>query len=87
MAAWHLQGEAANWWEIVIEETGEDNITWAEFKRKFEGKFFSGAEQGRPLEQFIALKQGGLSIKEYVNKFNELARFGFDLVNTSEKKA
>ena len=33
------------------------------------------------------LKQGGLSVKEYVNKFNELARFGFDLVNTPEKKA
>ena len=26
-------------------------------------------------------------MKEYVNKFNQLARFGLDLVNTSEKKA
>ena len=33
------------------------------------------------------LKHGGLSINEYVNKFNELARFGFHLVHTPEKNA
>ena len=38
------------------------------------------------MERFLALKQGNLSVKEYVNKFNQLARFGLDLVNTPEKK-
>ena len=39
------------------------------------------------MERFLALRQGTLSVKEYVNKFNQLARFGLDLVNTPEKKA
>ena len=39
------------------------------------------------MERFLSLKQGNLSVKEYVNKFNQLARFGLNLVNTPEKKA
>ena len=39
------------------------------------------------MEKFLALKQGSSSVKEYVNKFNQLARFGLELVNTPEKKA
>ena len=39
------------------------------------------------MERFLALKQGDMSVREYVNKFNQLARFGLDLVNTAQKKA
>ena len=39
------------------------------------------------MERFLTLKQGDMSVREYVNKFNQLARFGLDLVNTTEKKA
>ena len=39
------------------------------------------------MERFLALKQEDLSVKEYVNKFNQLARFGLELVNTLQKKA
>lgn len=38
------------------------------------------------MERFLALKQGGMSVKEYVNKSNQLARFGLELVNTLHKK-
>lgn len=36
--------------------------------------------------EFIDLKQGSLSFEEYLNKFNELSRFGPELVNTTLKK-
>ena len=39
------------------------------------------------MEKFLALKQGSLSVKEYVNQFNHLARFRLELVNTPHKKA
>jgi len=41
LASWHLQGEASNWWGVIIVETDESTITWVEFKRKFEAKLFS----------------------------------------------
>ena len=39
------------------------------------------------MERFLALKQGNLTVKEYVNKFNQLARFGLELVDTPHKRA
>ena len=39
------------------------------------------------METFLVLKQGSMSMKEYVNKFNQLARFGLELVESPHKKA
>lgn len=50
-------------------------------------KYFSGAKKDSLLDKFIHLKQSELTIMEYVNQFNELARYGFELINTMEKKA
>ena len=61
--------------------------TWIDFRQRFELKFLSQAEESLYMERFLALKQGSLSVKEYVNKFNQLARFGMELVNTPHKKA
>ena len=50
-------------------------------------KFLSQDERSLQLEKFLSLKQGSMTVKEYVNRFNQLARFGLDLVNTPHKKA
>ena len=63
------------------------DIGWFGFWERFERKFLSQAEESMQLEKFISLKQGRLSVKEYRNQFNELSRFGMELVNTPHKKA
>ena len=45
-------------------------------------KFLSQAEKSMQMERFLALKQGTMSIKVYVNTFNQLVRFGLELINT-----
>lgn len=80
-----MKDKASFWWEVTNGECPAD--TWPDFRRRFEAKFLSRAEKNLYMERFLALKQGNLSVKEYVNKFNQLARFGLDLVNTPEKKA
>ena len=50
-------------------------------------KFLSQAEKSLQMESFLVLKQGGMTVKEYVNKFKQLARFGLELVDTPHKKA
>ncbi|MDQ4223664.1 hypothetical protein RBK84_04680, partial [Pseudomonas aeruginosa] len=62
----NLEGEALCWWDIVVEETNEEEISWDDFKRKFEAQFISKSEKGEQLEKFIHLKQGDMTAKEYV---------------------
>ena len=50
-------------------------------------KFLSQVEKNMQMERFLVLKQGNMTVKEYVNKFNQLARFGLELVDTPHKKA
>ena len=61
--------------------------TWEDFRQRFEMKFLSQAERGIQMERFLTLKQGSLTVKEYVNKFNQLERFGLELVDTPHKRA
>ena len=85
LAAWLLKEEAAFWWEVTNATRPVE--TWADFRERFGLKFLSSAEENLQMERFLALKQGDMSVREYVNKFNQLARFGLDLVNTAQKKA
>ena len=85
LAVWLLKDEASYWWEVTNAERPVE--TWMDFRTRFETKFLSQAERSLQLEKFLSLKQGSMTVKEYVNQFNQLARFGLDLVNTQHKKA
>ena len=78
-----LKDEASFWWEVTNAERPIE--TWEDFKARFEMKFLSQAELSLQMVKFLSLKQGNLSVKEYVNKFNQLARFGLELVNSPPK--
>ena len=75
LAAWLLKEEAAFWWEVT--NATRPIETWADFRERFGLKFLSSAEENLQMDRFLALKQGDMSVREYVNKFNQLARFGF----------
>ena len=80
LAAWLMKEEASNWWEVTNATRPVE--TWAVFRDRFGLKFLSAAEESLHMEKFLTLKQGSMTIKEYVNKFDQLARFGLELVNT-----
>ena len=72
LAVWLLKEEAARWW--VVTTATRPIETWDDFRGRFGLRFLS-------------LKQGDMTIREYIDKFNQLARVDLDLVNTAQKKA
>ena len=85
MAVWLLKGEATYWW--VVTTTTRPIQTWDDFRRRFGLRFLSSTEENLQMERFLSLKQGDMTVREYVDTFNQLARFGLDLINTAQKKA
>ena len=57
-------------------------MTWGEFKELFMGKFFPASAKHAKALEFLELKQGNMTMLEYVAKFTELARFEDDYVAT-----
>ena len=50
------------------------------------GKFFSASVRHTKAWEFLELRQGAMTVLEYMAKFTELARFGDDYVVTHMAK-
>ena len=62
-------------------------MTWAEFHDRFMGKYFSDTACHAKAQEFLELKQGTMTVLEYVVRFTELACFADDYVATDMAKA
>ena len=50
-------------------------MTWEEFRGLFYEKYFNDTVRGAKTEEFVGLVQGKLTVTEYVQTFDRLARF------------
>ena len=55
-------------------------MTWAEFQELFMGKYFPDTARHAKAQEFLELKQGTMTMIDYVARFTELARFFDDYV-------
>ena len=60
-------------------------MTWGEFRELLMDKFFPASRHAKARE-FLELRQGSMTVLEYVAKFIELTRFGDDYVATNMAK-
>src|SRR3954464_7438168 len=86
-ATHYLEGSAAVWWDNTkaVWPAGED-ITWERFKEKFRTYHIPTGVLKTKQREFLALVQGNMTVTEYLNKFNHLARYSVHDVATEERK-
>jgi hypothetical protein len=82
-----LRGAAQSWWESYLAtHVNPEAITWEEFRDNLcryhvpEGLIIVRKEE------FLALKQGPMSVSEYRGKFLHLSRYAPEDVNTVAKR-
>jgi hypothetical protein len=86
-AAHQLYGTTANWWETYCNtHVNVDTITWNEFKAHFRTHYVPRGTIKLKRKEFADLKQGGMTVNEYLNSFIQLSRYAPDDINTDEKK-
>src|SRR5436190_22544019 len=86
-AAHQLRGPAASWWEtfLAMQPAGH-RVPWAEFRAAFKAHHIPLSSIRIKLREFLNLKQGSKTIREYVQVFNDLARYAPNHVDTDAKK-
>ena len=87
LAAFQLEGEAQVWWKWAKTSRDLQAMTWAEFQELFMGKYFPDTARHAKAQEFLELKQGTMTVMDYVARFTELARFTDDYVATNIAKA
>jgi hypothetical protein len=86
-AAHQLYGTAANWWETYCNtHVNIDAITWNKFKARFCTHYVPRGTMKLKRKEFVDLKQGGMTVNEYLNSFIQLSRYALVDVSTDEKK-
>ena len=80
LAAFQLEGEAQVWWKWAKTSRYLEAMTWAEFQELFMGKYFPDTTRHVKAQEFLELKQGTMTVMDYVARFTELAYFSDDYV-------
>ena len=86
LVAFQLKGEAQVWWRWARTFRDLETMTWAEFQELFMGKYFPDTARHAKAQEFLELKQGTMTVMDYVARFTELARFADDYVATDMAK-
>jgi hypothetical protein len=86
-ATHQLFGTAANWWEIYCNtHADDDSITWNEFKAHFRNHYVPCGTIKLRKKELTKLRQGGMTVNEYLNSFIQLSRYTTEGIDTDEKK-
>jgi hypothetical protein len=86
-AAHQFFGTAANCWETYYNTHADvDFITLNEFQTCFRTHYVPHSTMKLKKKEFANLKQGSMSMNEYLNSFIQLSRYAPDDINTDEKK-
>src|SRR6266540_6643642 len=85
--AHQLRGPAASWWEtfLAMQPAGH-RVPWTEFRAAFKAHHIPSSTIKIKLREFLNLKQENKTVREYVQIFNELARYAPNHVDTDAKK-
>ena len=71
------------WWDWVKTSRDLEAMTWAEFHELFMGKYFPATARHAKAQEFLELKQGTMTVMEYMAKFTDLAHFSNDYMATN----
>ena len=75
-AAQQLLGSASAWWDTFnTMQLVDHHVTWWEFTTTSHQYYIHTGLLNRKLSEFLELKQGNMTVMEYVNKFNYLAQY------------
>jgi hypothetical protein len=86
-AVHQMVGLAIDWWDMYVEAHEEpETINWQEFMKSFKTHHVPLGVMKLKKKEFKDLKQGSMSVSEYVTHFTQLSRYAPDNMDTDEKK-
>jgi hypothetical protein len=85
--AQQLEGPAGAWWaNYTATLAAFYQVSWNEFKEVFRPYHIPEGLMERKAKEFAALTQDNRNVHEYSKRFNQLALYAPDEVNTKEKR-
>ncbi|XP_073056956.1 uncharacterized protein [Primulina eburnea] len=81
-----LTKTARTWWDATKISVNVSTLKWQEFKDLFYDKYFPRDVRSQKVKEFLELKQGNMSMQEYILKFEEGCQFAPYLASNDIEK-
>jgi hypothetical protein len=81
-----LEGSAAMWWETYQVTHPIDDLDWDTFREGFRTTHISSGTINVKKEEFRSLRQGGRTLKEYMDDFCALSRYAPEDIDIDAKR-
>jgi hypothetical protein len=81
-----LEGPAAMWWETYQITHPIDGLDWDTFREGFRSAHISSGTMNVKKDEFRSLRQGGRTLKEYMDDFCALSRYAPEDIDTDAKR-
>jgi hypothetical protein len=87
LASHQLSGPTTGWWDTYVKAHEEpESINSPKFRAAFHAHHVPQGVIKLKKKEFQDMKQGSMSVNEYVTKFTQRSRYTPHEVNTNEKK-
>ncbi len=85
LASHQLSSPAIDWWDAYVEAHEEpESINWPEFRAAFYAHHVPQGVIKIKKKEFQDLKQGSMSVNEYITKFTQLSHYAPHEVNSDQ---
>nr|XP_051229681.1 uncharacterized protein LOC127347546 [Lolium perenne] len=81
-----LEGPAAMWWETYQVTHPVETLDWDTFREGFRNAHISSGIMNMKRDEFRTLKQGGRTLKKYMDDFCALSRYAPEDIDTDAKR-
>ena len=88
LSVFQFEGPTRAWWNVIRVKWEREQITWTwlNFVREFNEKYLPPIVQKKRKNDFIRLRQGGLSVFEYETQCTKLSKFAPELIATEQRR-
>jgi hypothetical protein len=87
LASYQPTRPATDWWDAYMEAHQElESINWLEFRTAFHTHLVSQGVMKLKKKEFQELKQGSMSVNQYVTQFTQLSHYAPHEVDIDERK-
>lgn len=81
-----LKDDARLWWEGASRGVDLNTLTWVQFRELFFGKYFTADVKSRLKREFMNLRQGDITVAEYIRRFDRGCHFVPLIENDADEK-
>ena len=82
-----LTNDASIWWKFISrKQSPRVELTWEDFKREFNRKYYSRVHREQKRKEFLELTSGSKTVAKYETAFTNLSRYAALLVTDEEEK-